>query len=88
MLHARQRGESFGLSVCEFLFHNKPVVAWEGGVDLNHRLILRETGLMYNETNLEEKLLSFKDNKYDYKSLVKEFEPKPVMEKFNEVFIK
>ena len=43
---------------------------------------------MYNETNLEEKLLTFKDNKYDYKSIVKEFEPKPVMEKFNEVFIK
>ena len=88
MLHARQRGESFGLSVCEFLFHNKPVIAWEGGVDLNHKFLLRETGLLYDETNLEEKLLMFKDNKYDYKSIVKEFEPKSVMEKFNEVFIK
>ena len=87
MLHARVRGESFGLSVCEFLYHNKPVIAWEGGEDQNHRFILNDTGLLYNETNLEEKLLNFKDFNYDYKSLVRQFEPEPVMKKFNEVFI-
>ena len=31
MVHARHRGESFGLSIAEFLFHNKPVLAWEIG---------------------------------------------------------
>lgn len=87
MLHARVRGESFGLSVCEFLFHNKPVLAWEGGVDQNHVHLLKDTGLLYNENNLEEKLLSFKDYRDDYRYIVKQFEPKLVMQKFNDVFL-
>ena len=87
MLHARMRGESFGLSVCEFLFHNKPVLAWEGGVDQNHVHLLKDTGLLYNENNFEEKLLTFKDYRNDYKYIVKQFEPKRVMQKFHDVFL-
>lgn len=87
MLHARRRGESFGLSVCEFLFHNKPVLAWDDGVDQNHIHLLKHTNLLYNEQNFKEKLLSFRDSKYDFKSIVKQFEPKPVMQTFQEVFL-
>ena len=88
MLHARQRGESFGLSICEFLFHNKPVLAWEGGVDLNHVHLLKKTGLLYNEDNFIDKLQSINSYPNDFKSIVKQFEPEAVMKKFNEVFIK
>lgn len=87
MLHARNRGESFGLSVCEFLFHNKPVLAWEGGIDQNHVFLLKDTNLLYNQKNFVEKLKSFKDYSYDYNSIVSQFNPKSVITKFNEVFL-
>lgn len=87
MLHARQRGESFGLSVCEFLFHNKPVLAWEDGIDKNHIELLKNTNLLYNMDNLKQKLKTIKDVKYDFKSIVDPFTPEVVMKKFSEVFI-
>jgi hypothetical protein len=88
MLHARQRGESFGLSICEFLFHNKPVLAWEGGVDQNHVHLLKKTGLLYNEDNFIDKLQNINSYPNDFKSIVKQFEPEAVMKKFNEVFLR
>ncbi len=87
MLHARERGESFGLSVCEFLFHNKPVLAWEDGVDKNHIELLKDTNLLYSADNLKQKLKTIKDIKYDFKSIVDPFNPNSVMAKFKEVFI-
>lgn len=87
MLHARQRGESFGLSVCEFLFHNKPVLAWEDGVDKNHIELLKDTNLLYNMDNFKQKLKSVKDVNYNFKSIVEPFGPTTVMQKFKEVFI-
>jgi hypothetical protein len=87
MLHARQRGESFGLSVCEFLFHNKPVLAWEDGIDKNHIELLKDTNLLYNIDTLKQKLKTIKDVKYDFKSIVDPFTPEVVMKKFSEVFI-
>lgn len=87
MLHARQRGESFGLSVCEFLFHNKPVLAWEDGIDKNHIELLKDTNLLYNSDTLKQKLKTIKDVKYDFKSIVDPFTPEVVMKKFSEVFI-
>lgn len=89
MIHGRNRGESFGLSVCEFLHHNKPVFAWESGLDLNHVHLLKSYDSLYNEKNIIEKLQSINDFKdKDWKSLVSEFTPKKVITKFDEVFIK
>lgn len=87
MLHARQRGESFGLSVAEFLSQNKPVMAWEDGIDKNHLDMLEGSGLLYNQSNVKEMLQSFKDFKQeDWSKRVEEFKPEPVMKRFNEVF--
>lgn len=89
MLHARARGESFGLSVCEFLFHNKPVIAWNGGLDQNHVFMLNDYDSLYTEKNLEEKLLSIDElAKKDWTKAVEQFNPKTVINKFNEVFLK
>ena len=87
MLHARQRGESFGLSICEFLYHNKPVLAWEEGVDQNHVHLLKKTGLLYNEDNFLDKLQNINSYPNNFKSIVKQFEPEAVMKKFDEVFL-
>lgn len=88
MLHARQRGESFGLSIAEFLYHNKPVIAWNGGYDKNHLEMLKDSGTLYsNENDLSYMLHNLGEFKQDWSSRVKEFAPTAVMEKFKKVFI-
>lgn len=88
MLHARQRGESFGLSIAEFLIINKPVLAWNGGHDRNHLEMLKNAGTLYNnEADLDYMLHNLGNFKEDWTKRVQEFKPEPVMKKFNEVFI-
>ena len=88
MLHARQRGESFGLSIAEFLYHNKPVISWNNGHDLNHLEMLAGCNTLYsNEAELDFILHNFKDIKYDWKERVSDFTPEKVMKKFKEVFL-
>jgi len=48
MIHARQRGESFGLSIAEFLYLNKPVIAWNGGHDRNHLEMIKGADTLNN----------------------------------------
>ena len=89
MIHARNLGESFGLSICDFLFHDKPVLSWEGGFDRNHVLMLKDYDLLYNENNVKQKMIDLKNKpKMDYKGIVAPYTPEKVMAKFNEVFIK
>lgn len=91
MIHARLRGETFGMSICEFLHGNKPVLAWSGGIETNQVELLKNTNLLYN--NKEEILLKMKQvrnqdspNK-NYASIVSKFSPEKVMKKFEEVFL-
>lgn len=89
MIHARARGESFGLSVCEFLYHNKPVLAWNNGLDQNHIHILKDMGSLYDENTIGGMFNQIPDLKNkDWKSLVTQFNSKNVMQKFDEVFLK
>jgi hypothetical protein len=88
MIHARERGESFGLSIAEFLFFNKPVLAWNGGHDKNHLEMLKGSGTLYsNEDDLNYMLHNLNDFKDDWSARVSEFKPEIVMNKFNEVFL-
>jgi hypothetical protein len=87
MLHARHMGESFGLAIAEFLFHNKPVVAWSTGIDKNHLHMLGDVGIYYSSPQQLEQILLSDLPKRDYKSRVEEFSPKRVMEKFEKVFL-
>lgn len=88
MLHARQRGESFGLSIAEFLSLNKPVIAWNGGLDKNHLEMLKNSNTLYsNEADIDYMVHNLKDFKEDWTARVVEFKPDTVMAKFNEVFL-
>lgn len=88
MLHARMRGESFGLSIAEFLSLDKPVLAWAGGHDLNHTEMLKDSGTLYNnEMELSYLLDNCRDLKQDWRSRVSEYQPDKVMNKFKEVFL-
>ena len=88
MLHGRERGESFGLSIAEFLSLNKPVLSWNNGYDLNHLDMLKDSGLLYNDgTDIRRILNSLPDFKEDWTKRVEQFKPIPVMSKFKEVFL-
>jgi|TARA_B110000259_G_scaffold134581_1_gene151669 hypothetical protein len=91
MLHGRHRGETFGLAVCEFLFHDKPVISWQGGIDQNHIEILKDRGLIYTDYitlfNILNNLQKNKKTKNYYKELVEEYTPENVMKRFNELFL-
>jgi len=92
MIHARSGGESFGLSIAEFLHQDKPVLSCPlplTDTDANHIEMLGELGKWY--TTKEEciqQILSIehKDHKGVYRELVKEFTPENVMERFKNTF--
>jgi hypothetical protein len=89
MIHGRSMGESFGLAICEFLYGNKPVLAWNGGNDQHHIDILRDGGMLYADKkdllNKMENLLNLEPS--TYRHLVDKFNPHAVMEKFKKVFL-
>ncbi len=88
MIHAREMGETFGIAMMEFLSFNKPVLAWENGNDLNHVGVLQPFDLLYNSDNVAEKIYDLVDNRrsFDFSTVVAEYTPANVMNKFNEVF--
>jgi glycosyltransferase involved in cell wall biosynthesis len=90
MLHARNDGESFGLAICEALYLNKPVLAWEHGSDLHHTKVLENSGTLYAQHNVFEMLMNVRElvGKEDWTKRVEQFAPIPVMNKFNQVFLK
>lgn len=96
MLHGRSDGESFGLSICEFLFHNKPVLSFGKGRDKNNVELLENVRGVYNsEYELLEKFFNLKYEKmngikYDdkYSNIILEFSPENVMKRFDEIFLR
>lgn len=88
MIHARARGESFGLAIAEFLFHNKPVIACALGIDQNHTVMLKDSGTLYSSINeLDLILRNINNIKQNWSGRVKEFSPENVIQKFEEVFL-
>ncbi len=90
MLHARQRGESFGLSIAEFLSLNKPVLAWNNGHDRNHLDMLKDSGTLYNDSvDLKDMLFQVRsyNRQEDWTKRVEGFKPQPVMNMFKEIFL-
>jgi glycosyltransferase involved in cell wall biosynthesis len=89
MLHARQRGESFGLSIAEFLSMNKPVMAWNDGHDRNHIEMLAGSGLLYkDEYELDVMIRNISAWGQElWSKRVEQFKPEVVMSKFKDVFL-
>lgn len=90
MIHGRERGETFGLAHCEFLFHNRPVLLWAGGKDGHHRMMLQHVpGALYTDgDDFLRKARALRDRlDFDWKALVDPFAPEAVMQKFERVFV-
>jgi hypothetical protein len=83
MVHGRSDGESFGLSIAEFLHQDKPIITNIDGRDKNHITILKDKGFYYSSANeLYSILMNFKKDNYYLKNLISKFSPEIVMQKF------
>jgi glycosyltransferase involved in cell wall biosynthesis len=89
MIHACTLGESFGLSILEFSFCNKPVITWNGGIwHKQHLINLRDKALIYN--NESELLNIFRigfNTNLNY-NVTENFTADKIMKQFEQVFIK
>jgi hypothetical protein len=69
LLHARDRGETFGLTCGEFAICEKPVITYGQSYENEHILILKEKAVIYNSfDDLFNILNTFTKNKYDMKN--------------------
>ena len=83
-LHARSGGESFGIAIVEAMSLGLPVLAYRGGLDLNHVELLGENALYSNTFDLAQKIQSIReyaDVSRNYEISL-EYKPEPVIEKF------
>jgi hypothetical protein len=92
MIHAREEGETFGLSCAEFSVRNKPVITCFRG-DLAHLDILGDKALIYIDKYQLIQLLEYcgthrdQIRSKDWDAYSKNYCPEVVMEQFKEIYI-
>jgi len=86
-LHARERGETFGVAIVEAMQMGIPVFAWHGGMDRNHVDLLPPEMLYSNANELR---ILVRDCKYlltdDLRNRAENYRPELAMKKFLEIF--
>jgi hypothetical protein len=90
MIHARERGETFGLAIAEFSTKNKPIITYSLSPERNHIEILQDEGLYYTDyLSLYNILINIQlsDVKDKDWNCYQEFTPEKVMNQFNKVFL-
>jgi glycosyltransferase involved in cell wall biosynthesis len=91
MLHARNIGESFGLSCAEFSIRNKPVITYYNSLERNHIDTLGEKGIFYeNKEDIDNILLNLDKNEINQLewNCYQDYSPENVVQKFKEVYLK
>jgi glycosyltransferase involved in cell wall biosynthesis len=90
MIHARKRGETFGLAVAEFSSRNKPVITCAHVDEQAHLSMLQNKCILYHsQEHLLDILLHFKPMPHeDWDAYSHRYNPQSVMSQFNQVFIK
>ncbi len=87
LLHARERGETFGITVAEFALKGKPVITFADSPEKNHIHELKENAYYYrNKKDLSQIILD-SDLTITAVENYKKFLPESVMEQFKKVFI-
>ena len=89
LIHARDRGETFGLTCGEFAICEKPVITYGNSREKEHLIILKDKAVVYNDNNeLYNIINTFTKNKYDMKNNgYMFFNPQNVMAIFNYLFL-
>lgn len=88
LLHARKRGETFGITVAEFAMRGRPVVAFADVPERAHLTHLGDSAYLYRTKNELKSLLLDGQFSPTPEDRFAQFLPKPVMECFKNVFIK
>lgn len=89
MIHARKRGETFGISIAEFSSCNKPVITWAGSNEKAHLDMLGNKAFLYNnEAELENLMRNHKFIDYINYNAYEDYNTKKVVDIFNNVFLK
>jgi hypothetical protein len=91
MIHARERGETFGLTIAEFSTLNKPIITYSKSEEQNHYMVLKDKGLYYHDyKSLYNILLNIQKSDIKDKewNCYQDYTPEKVMEQFNKVFLK
>jgi glycosyltransferase involved in cell wall biosynthesis len=95
MIHACDLGESFGLSILEFSFCNKPVITWNGGLwHKQHISNLGDKAILYDDQiglhiilrDLKHSTIN-NNNNNKYYNVTDNFTPVKIMKQFNDIFI-
>ena len=90
MIHARERGETFGLAIAEFSSKNKPVITYNNSPEKCHIDILGDKGLYYTDYSSLSNILS-NIQKLDIENkewnCYQDFTPENVMKQFNQIFL-
>tara|TARA_R110000868_G_scaffold81820_7_gene231412 strand:+ start:1837 stop:2790 length:954 start_codon:yes stop_codon:yes gene_type:complete len=88
MIHARKEGESFGIACGEFSLRNKPIITWNGSVEINHIEILGDKGIYYSDRqSMINALLSFAKQPEKDWNCYRDYSPEKIMPIFESVFI-
>lgn len=99
MLHAREDGETFGLSVAEFSATNKPIITWSGlwegqpyqRYDKCHLEILDDKAIIYNDyQDLIDTLYSIDKefiSSHHWDKYSDKFSPKNVIKQYSKTFL-
>ena len=88
LLHARERGETFGLTCGEFAVANKPIITFEHSIEKNHIYILDKHAILYsNYESIYKILIEFSINKYNMEgNKYHDYTPENIMSKFSNLF--
>ena len=86
MIHARDRGETFGLAIGEFAIKGKPIITYKNSPEKAHIDIMKEKGYYYtNSKDLEQ--IFYSELNISPKENYEAFSPEKVMQKFKSVFL-
>lgn len=87
LLHARERGETFGITVAEFALKNKPIITFAYSPEKAHIMELKSEAYYYRNQNELQDIILDSDLKLSALENYKKFLPHSVMNIFKEVFI-
>jgi len=90
MLHARERGETFGLAIAEFSTMNKPIITYSKSSERNHIKILGDKGIYYHDYQSLYDILNhlhFDDVRKGDWNCYQDYTPEKVMKQFNQIFL-
>ncbi|MFC6267082.1 glycosyltransferase [Frigoriflavimonas asaccharolytica] len=87
LLHARERGETFGITVAEFALKNKPIITFADSPEKAHIMELKENAYYYRNQKELKTIILDSDLTLTAQENYQKFLPHSVMDIFKKVFI-